>query len=76
MGEAAALSHHPHPINMLPPTPAGLETLYNLCRKIYPDQANPLQVTALLKFWYVYFAVATHCVKYLEQRLGFNSAFR
>uniref|UniRef100_A0AAR5PYW5 Suppressor of fused homolog n=1 Tax=Dendroctonus ponderosae TaxID=77166 RepID=A0AAR5PYW5_DENPD len=51
MGEASVLSHHPHPINMLPPTPAGLETLYNMCRKIYPDQANPLQVTALLKFW-------------------------
>lgn len=51
MEEAAALTHHPPPINMLPPTPAGLETLYNLCRKIYPDQVNPLQVTALLKYW-------------------------
>ncbi|XP_022908185.1 suppressor of fused homolog [Onthophagus taurus] len=36
---------------ILPPTPAGLESLYSLCRKIYPDQVNPLQVTALLKFW-------------------------
>lgn len=51
MEEAAALTHHPHPINMLPPTPAGLESLYNSCRKIYPDQVNPLQVTALLKYW-------------------------
>lgn len=51
MEEAAALTHHPPPINMLPPTPAGLEALYNLCRKIYPDQVNPLQVTALLKYW-------------------------
>lgn len=51
MEEAAALTHHPPPINMLPPTPAGLETLYNLCRKMYPDQVNPLQVTALLKYW-------------------------
>lgn len=50
MDEAAALPHGP-PMNMLPPTPAGLETLYALCRKIYPDQPNPLQVTALLKYW-------------------------
>lgn len=49
MNEAAALPHGP-PI--LPPTPAGLESLYTLCRKIYPDQVNPLQVTALLKYWY------------------------
>jgi suppressor of fused-like protein len=48
MNEAAALPHGP-PI--LPPTPAGLESLYTLCRKIYPDQVNPLQVTALLKYW-------------------------
>ncbi|KAK9885102.1 hypothetical protein WA026_009324 [Henosepilachna vigintioctopunctata] len=41
----------PPPMNMLPPTPAGLESLYSLCRIIYPDQANPLQVTALLKYW-------------------------
>lgn len=50
MEEAVALSQGP-PMNMLPPTPAGLETLYSLCRKIYPDQVNPLQVTALLKYW-------------------------
>ncbi|XP_060525731.1 suppressor of fused homolog isoform X2 [Cylas formicarius] len=47
MCEPSVLSHGP-PI--LPPTPAGLESLYCLCRKIYPDQANPLQVTALLKY--------------------------
>lgn len=52
MDEAASLPHGP-PINILPPTPAGLESLYALCRKVYPDQANPLQVTALLKYWYV-----------------------
>lgn len=46
----AGLPHGP-PMNILPPTPAGLETLYALCRKIYPDQVNPLQVTALLKYW-------------------------
>lgn len=50
MEEAAALPHGP-PMNLLPPTPAGLESLYSLCRKIYPDQPNPLQVTALLKYW-------------------------
>ncbi|KAF5301003.1 hypothetical protein FQR65_LT08986 [Abscondita terminalis] len=50
MDEAAALPHGP-PMNILPPTPAGLESLYTLCRKIYPDQPNPLQVTALLKYW-------------------------
>lgn len=50
MDEAAALPQGP-PINILPPTPTGLESLYSLCRKIYPDQVNPLQVTALLKYW-------------------------
>ncbi|XP_017772156.1 PREDICTED: suppressor of fused homolog isoform X1 [Nicrophorus vespilloides] len=50
MDEAGALPQGP-PINMLPPTPPGLEALYTLCRKIYPDQVNPLQVTALLKYW-------------------------
>jgi suppressor of fused-like protein len=34
-----------------PPTPLGLEALYSLCRRIYPDQMNPLQVTALVKYW-------------------------
>ncbi|XP_068238037.1 suppressor of fused homolog [Palaemon carinicauda] len=33
------------------PIPAGLEALYAACRKVYPDQANPLQVTALVKYW-------------------------
>ncbi|KAI4458145.1 suppressor of fused [Holotrichia oblita] len=50
MDEAAGLPQAP-PLNILPPTPAGLESLYSLCRKIYPDQVNPLQVTALLKYW-------------------------
>ncbi|XP_063228619.1 suppressor of fused homolog [Bacillus rossius redtenbacheri] len=36
---------------MLPPTPLGLDALYSLCRSVYPDQDNPLQVTALLKYW-------------------------
>ncbi|XP_023012731.2 suppressor of fused [Leptinotarsa decemlineata] len=51
MEEAAASLPHGPPMNILPPTPAGLESLYSLCRKIYPDQVNPLQVTALLKYW-------------------------
>ncbi|XP_057667746.1 suppressor of fused homolog [Diorhabda carinulata] len=50
MDEATGIHHRPS-INIHPPTPAGLESLYTLCRKIYPDQVNPLQVTALLKFW-------------------------
>lgn len=52
MEESQGIRHAPA-INMLPPTPAGLESLYSLCRRIYPDQINPLQVTALLKYWYV-----------------------
>ena len=39
------------PLNFLPPTPAGLHAVYELCKKLYPDQLNPLQVTALLKYW-------------------------
>ncbi|RZF46641.1 hypothetical protein LSTR_LSTR016583 [Laodelphax striatellus] len=39
------------PMNFLPPTPPGLEALFLSCRGIYPDQANPLQVAALVKYW-------------------------
>jgi suppressor of fused-like protein len=38
-------------MSAFPPTPLGLEALYSLCRRIYPDQVNPLQVTALVKYW-------------------------
>lgn len=34
-----------------PPIPAGLEFLYSACRQLYPDQPNPLQVTAVVKYW-------------------------
>ncbi|GIY70853.1 suppressor of fused homolog [Caerostris extrusa] len=34
-----------------PFVPLGLETLYAICRQLYPDQPNPLQVAALVKFW-------------------------
>ena len=30
----------------------GLEHLYLACKKIYPDQPNPLQVSAVVKYWY------------------------
>ncbi|XP_031573506.1 suppressor of fused homolog [Actinia tenebrosa] len=33
------------------PTPPGLEAIYSTLRKLYPDQPNPLQVTALVKCW-------------------------
>ena len=35
----------------VPTTPPGLEAIYKACRRIYPDQPNPLQVTALVKYW-------------------------
>lgn len=37
--------------------PVGLEALFNACRQLYPDQPNPLQVTALVKYWSVLTAV-------------------
>ncbi len=40
-----------------PPTkpiaPPGLQKLIEQCQNLYPDQKNPLQVTTLLKYWYV-----------------------
>ncbi|KAK6639184.1 hypothetical protein RUM43_007454 [Polyplax serrata] len=38
-------------VNTMPPTPPGLGALYSLCRRIYPEQVNPLQVTAVVKYW-------------------------
>ncbi|XP_067126583.1 suppressor of fused homolog isoform X2 [Centruroides vittatus] len=37
--------------NPLPVIPPGLEWLYTACRNIYPQQPNPLQVTAVVKYW-------------------------
>lgn len=34
-------------------TAPGLQAIYSACRRIYPDQPNPLQVTAVVKFWSV-----------------------
>ncbi|XP_050397682.1 suppressor of fused homolog [Patella vulgata] len=35
----------------MPATPPGLEAIYSACRRLYPSQPNPLQVTALVKYW-------------------------
>lgn len=34
-----------------PPRAPGLDALYSLCRQIYPEQINPLTVTAIVKYW-------------------------
>ena len=36
-----------------PPTARalGLDALHSLCKEIYPDQSNPLTVTAVVKYW-------------------------
>ncbi|KAF7254011.1 hypothetical protein EYD10_01141 [Varanus komodoensis] len=31
--------------------PHGLHGIYGECRRLYPEQPNPLQVTAILKYW-------------------------
>lgn len=33
------------------PVPPGLNALYAACRSIYPNQQNPLQVAAVVKYW-------------------------
>lgn len=33
------------------PQPLGLETIGKLCGSLYADQPNPLQITALVKYW-------------------------
>ena len=41
-----------NPLNFGPPPRAlGVEAVHNLCNKIYPDQENPLTVTAIVKYW-------------------------
>uniref|UniRef100_A0A8C4WQN9 Suppressor of fused homolog n=1 Tax=Eptatretus burgeri TaxID=7764 RepID=A0A8C4WQN9_EPTBU len=32
-------------------TPLGLQAIYQECRRLYPSQPNPLQVTAIVKYW-------------------------
>ncbi|CAG0917663.1 unnamed protein product [Notodromas monacha] len=41
----ARISVHP------PATPPGLAALFEACRATYPDQPNPLQVNAVVKYW-------------------------
>lgn len=43
------------PVQASPPSlqAPGLDALHRLCKQIYPDQSNPLTVTAVLKYWWV-----------------------
>ncbi|XP_035672398.1 suppressor of fused homolog isoform X2 [Branchiostoma floridae] len=59
-GTEAVPHHHPHPgvpgmpmpPQMMPmTTPVGLQAIYQACRRLYADQPNPLQVTAVVKYW-------------------------
>ncbi|XP_078499782.1 suppressor of fused homolog isoform X2 [Lissotriton helveticus] len=34
-----------------PLVPPGLQAIYGECRRLYPEQPNPLQVTAIVKYW-------------------------
>ncbi|XP_034041061.1 suppressor of fused homolog isoform X2 [Thalassophryne amazonica] len=36
---------------LVPLFPPGLQAIYGECRRLYPEQANPLQVTAIVKYW-------------------------
>ena len=55
-------THGAHPSGQMtygyhpPVTPPGLEAIYRACKKLYPEQPNPLQVAAIVKYWYVLFA--------------------
>eukprot|EP00058_Branchiostoma_floridae_P006074 XP_002591562.1 suppressor of fused protein-like protein [Branchiostoma floridae] len=58
-GTEAVPHHHPHPgvpgmpmpPQMMPmTTPVGLQAIYQACRRLYADQPNPLQVTAVVKY--------------------------
>lgn len=31
--------------------PSGLSSLYTLCKRVYPDQCNPIQANTMLKWW-------------------------
>lgn len=56
MADMEALQCRNQPLSFLPP---GLESLYLACRRIYPEQPNPLQVAALVKYWYEFKIVNT-----------------
>lgn len=57
MADMEALQCQNQPLSFLPP---GLESLYLACRRIYPEQPNPLQVAALVKYWYEFQIVNTY----------------
>ena len=38
------------PLSVTPPP--GLQAIYCECCRVYPNQPNPLQVTAVVKHWY------------------------
>nr|CAG4641877.1 EOG090X09WX [Eurycercus lamellatus] len=40
-----------HSQHLLSSAAPGLEILYETCRQVYPQQQNPLQVTAFIKYW-------------------------
>ncbi|XP_012283229.1 suppressor of fused homolog [Orussus abietinus] len=40
-----------HPSQAPSPRALGLDALHGLCKEIYPDQGNPLTVTAIVKYW-------------------------
>lgn len=52
----------PHLVGVSPPP--GLHAIYTECRRIYPDQPNPLQVTAVVKYWYLFITLSV--VKMLD----------
>ncbi|XP_077263958.1 suppressor of fused [Temnothorax americanus] len=49
-GQPAQVSLPPPPPPPSPRAP-GLDALHSLCKQIYPDQSNPLTVTAVIKYW-------------------------
>lgn len=51
MDDAEAPANRTLPSGIFPLSPPGLEALYLACRRIYPDQPNPLQVAAVVKYW-------------------------
>ncbi|KAL8604949.1 hypothetical protein ACOMHN_028577 [Nucella lapillus] len=51
MVDRGSLYSNNFPPANVPITPPGLEAIYSACRGLYPDQPNPLQVTALVKYW-------------------------
>lgn len=53
--------------------PIGLASLYTLCKRVYPDQCNPLQATTVIKYWYVnmYFIQLT-----ITTYLSYNFMFK